>query len=95
MASRPRAGCGVQDHPAESERLERPEASASKKLHAMVQAKIAKLLGFGWAGLSGGLSPLPELAADRLNRFQMPSKPIDRPHDPSIDVFEIQRILSA
>ena len=70
-------------------------ASASKKLHAMVQAKIAKLLGFGWAGLSGGLSPLPELAADRLNRFQMPSKPIDRPHDPSIDVFEIQRILSA
>ncbi len=70
-------------------------ASASKTLRAMVEEKLAKLLGPGWARPFGQDCVVPELRARCHRRFQVPSRSIHRPHGRTIELFEFQRILTA
>lgn len=69
--------------------------AASKKLCAMVQEKLAKLLGIGWTRPFGQVCRVPGLLASRLTRFQMRSRSILRRDGRSVELFENQRILTA
>ena len=69
--------------------------SASKKLCAIVQEKLAKLLGIGWTRPFGRVCRVPGLLASRLTRIQMRSNSILRREGRSVELFENQRILTA